>query len=88
MYFVYVCICVYTCVYVCLCVFMCVYVYIYIYLWIYIGGLVGILPACSDSYVDFLNEPHKFLKRPCWCMQIMETSANVTRWDITNVLQY
>ena len=50
---VYVCIRVFMCV--CLCVFMCIYMSVY--------TLVGILPAYSDSYVDFLNDPHKFFKR-------------------------
>ena len=67
---VYVCICVCMRVYVmfmCLCVFMCFYVCIYIKLYksVYtLAGLVGILPAYSDGYVDFLNEPRKFFKRP------------------------
>ena len=65
---VYVCICVYMCVYVmfmrvyvCACVFMCTYIYVSVYT---LAGLVGILPAYSDSYADFLNEPRNFFKRP------------------------
>ena len=62
---VYVCLCdVYACLcvfYVCACVFMCTYIYVSVYT---LAGLVGILPAYSDSYVDFLNEPRNFFKRP------------------------